>query len=87
MSNISYLGIRTIFLSKIKEYFIDFQYTIISPILSSFIFILILTTINKYYSFHLNTNSYLHFVMPGIIAMIVLAYQRVRGNINNVRKQ
>ena len=78
MSNISYYAIKTIFFQKIKEFFFEFQYTIISPLVSTIILVVILSAINNYYSLDVKGN-YLHFVVPGIIIMTVMqvTYQNI----------
>ena len=72
MSNSSYYGIKTITLQKIKEFFSEFQYTIIAPLISSFIFVIILSTISSYYSIIVEEDNYLDFVVPGVVMMIVM---------------
>ena len=78
MSNLSYYAIKTIFFQKIREFFSEFQYTIISPLVSTIIFVVILSTINNYYSLDVKGN-YLNFVVPGIIIMTVMqvTYQNI----------
>jgi len=79
MSNISYYGIKTITLQKIKEFFFEFQYTIIAPLISSFIFIIILGTISSNYNIIAEGDNYLDFVVPGVVMMIVMqvSYQNI----------
>ena len=78
MSNLSYYAIKTIFFQKIREFFSEFQYTIISPLVSTIIFVVILSTIRNYYSQDAKGN-YLNFVVPGIIIMTVMqvSYQNI----------
>ena len=78
MSNLSYYAIKTIFYQKIREFFSEFQYTIISPLVSTIIFVVILSTISNYYSLDVKGN-YLNFVVPGIIIMTVMqvSYQNI----------
>ena len=81
MSNISYYGMRTIVLMKLRIFFKEFQYSIISPIISSLIFIIILGTVSEYYGLSSNGNSsFMFFVIPGIIIMIVI--QETYANIS-----
>ena len=79
MSNISYLAIKTITFQKIKEFFFEFQYTIISPLFSLFIFTIVLSTLNDFFIFNSSNSSYLEFVAPGLIIMIVMqtSYQNI----------
>ncbi len=78
MSNLSYYAIKTIAFQKIREFFSEFQYTIISPIISTIVFVVILSTISNYYSLDVQGN-YLNFVVPGIIIMTVMqvTYQNI----------
>ena len=78
MSSFSYYSIKTISFQKIKEFFFEFQYTIISPLISTVIFVIILNTISNYYSFDVNEN-YIVFVIPGIVMMVVMqvSYQNI----------
>ena len=81
MGNISYYGMRTIVLMKLKIFIKEFQYSIISPIVSSIIFIIILATISEFYDLRNEDNSsYMIFVIPGIIIMIVI--QETYANIS-----
>ena len=79
MGNFSYYGIKTIIFQKIKEFFSEFQYTIIAPLISSFIFVLIISTISNYYSIIVEEDNYVEFIIPGIVMMIVMqvSYQNI----------
>ena len=79
MGNFSYYGIKTIAFQKIKEFFSEFQYTIIAPLFSTFIFVLIMSTISNYYSIIVEEDNYLEFIVPGIVMMIVMqvSYQNI----------
>ena len=78
MSNLSYYAIKTISYQKIREFFFEFQYTIISPLVSTVIFVVILNTISNYYILDVKEN-YLNFVVPGIIIMtdMQVSYQNI----------
>ena len=78
MSNLSYYAINTIFFQKIREFFSEFQSTIISPLVSTIIFVVILSTVRNYYSLD-EKGNYLNFVVPGIIIMTVMqvSYQNI----------
>ena len=79
MGNFSYYGIKTIIFQKIKEFFYEFQYTIIATLISTFIFVLIMSTISNYYSIIVEEDNYLEFIVPGIVMMIVMqvSYQNI----------
>ena len=72
MSNISYYGMKTIVLMKLSIFIKEFQYSIISPIISSIIYIVILGTIIEFYGLRNSSSSFMNFIIPGIIIMIVI---------------
>ena len=69
---ISYYAIFSIIKFRLKEYFFEFHYTIFAPIISNLIFVIIFSTIQKYYSISINDMSYIEFLIPGLIVMIVV---------------
>ena len=79
MSNISYFAMRTLILMKLKIFVKEYPYTIIAPLISSLIFIIILKTVSEYYYLKANKIDYMSFVIPGIIMMIV-----IQGTFSNV---
>tara|TARA_Y100000590_G_scaffold267153_1_gene300021 strand:- start:718 stop:1485 length:768 start_codon:yes stop_codon:yes gene_type:complete len=88
MSNISYLAIKTICFRKIKDFFSEFQHTIISPLLSISLFILILTTISSYYKINYSNINFLNFLIPGIILMMIMqiSYQNISENLIHMKQ-
>jgi len=72
MSNISYFAIKTIFIYEVKDFFKEFQFNIVAPLISTLLFVIILSTIESYYSIPSEENSYLNFLIPGIIIMVVM---------------
>ena len=72
MSNISYFAIKTIFIYEVKDFFKEFQFNIVAPLINTLLFVLILSTIESYYTFHSEGDSYLNFLVPGIIMMVVI---------------
>jgi len=72
MSNISYLAIITIILSEIKDYLKEYQFTLIAPLVTTLLFVFIFSTLDRYYSFNEFNNSYIHFLVPGIIMTLVI---------------
>ena len=80
MKKISFFAMRTLVLIKLKIFFKDYAYSIIAPIVSSLLFIIILKTISDYYQIEYNNIDYMNFIIPGIIAMIVI--QETYSNIS-----
>ena len=72
MSNISYLSIKTIIIHEIREYFKEFQFTIIAPLITTIIFVFIFSTLDTYYSLNSSDGIYLNFLIPGIIMTVVM---------------
>lgn len=88
MSNVSYYAIRTIIIYKLKEFFFEFQHTILSPLISMFAFVLIISILQGQYNFLINNIDYLHFVIPGIIIMIVMqtSYNNISENLITMKQ-
>lgn len=72
MSNISYSAIITIIIHEIKEYLYEYQFNIIAPLINTLLFFFIISTINKYYSFSIHSNSYIDFLIPGMVMTVVI---------------
>ena len=72
MSNISYLSIKTIIIHEIREYFKEFQFTIIAPLITTIIFVFIFSTLDTYYSLNSSRGIYLNFLIPGIVMTVVM---------------
>ena len=72
MSNISYPAIKTIILREIKNYLKEFQFNIIAPLINTILLVFILSTINKFYNFGFLKDSYMYFLIPGIIMTVVM---------------
>jgi len=71
-SNLSYFAIKTIIFHEIKDFFIEFQFNIIAPLINTVLFVFIISTINRYYSFSVNENSYINFFVPGMVIIVVI---------------
>ena len=87
MGNVSYYAIKTIFYYKIKEFFFEFQYTIISPLISIFVFFGIITILSDNFIFS-NDTDYSKFVIPGFIIMIVMqtSYNNISENLITMKQ-
>ena len=69
MINIS--AIFTIIALKIKEIFQEYHYSILAPLITNLLFIIIFLTVENYYSLSINNYSFVQFIAPGLILMIV----------------
>jgi ABC-2 type transport system permease protein len=72
MSDVSYSAIKTISIFEIKDFFKEFHFNIIAPLINTFLFVLIFSTINKFYILDINGDSYINFLIPGVVIMIVI---------------
>ena len=72
MSNISYSAIKTILIYEIKDFIKEFQFNIIAPLINTLLFVCILSTIENYYNLNTQKNSYINFLVPGIVMMVII---------------
>ena len=68
---ISYFAIYSIVKFRLKEFAFEYHYTILAPIINNLLFVLIFSTIDRYYSLSINNISFIEFLIPGLIIMIV----------------
>lgn len=71
-TNISYIAIKTIIFQEIKIFFKEFQFNIIAPLLNTMLFVFIISTTNRYYSYSSNESGYVNFFVPGMILIVVI---------------
>ena len=72
MNNLSYSSIYTIAYEEVRHYFAEFQFNIVAPLINTLLFVLIISTIDKYYAFSNNSISYTSFLIPGMIMTVVI---------------
>ena len=72
MSNFSFYAIITIIKFRIKEYFSEYHYSIIAPLINTILFVIIFSTIDSYYALKMNEQSFIEFLIPGLILMTVV---------------
>jgi ABC-2 type transport system permease protein len=72
MSNISCLAVKTIAFNQIKIFFKEFQFNVIAPLINSLLFVFILSIITQHYVIIKYNSSYINFLIPGIIIMVVI---------------
>ena len=72
MGNISYFAIKTIIFYEIKSYFKEFQFNVIAPLINTCLFVFILSTIDKYYTINTLSDSYINFLVPGLVISLVI---------------
>ena len=88
MSNISYLAIKTIIFYEIKDFLREYQHSIISPIISTVLFVFIFSTLDRFYTFNTGDNGYINFLIPGIIMFVVMqtSYNHISEIIINMKQ-
>ncbi len=68
---ISYSAIYSIIAFRLKEFFSEYQYSLLAPLTTNLLFILVFITIESYYSLSIDSISFVQFIAPGLILMIV----------------
>ena len=68
---INYSAIYSIIAFRLKEFFSEYQYSLIAPITTNILFILVFLTMENYYSLSIDSESFVYFITPGLILMIV----------------
>ena len=69
MFNLS--AINTIVASRLREFFQEYHYSLLAPLTTNLLFILVFLTVENYYSLSIDSGSFVEFVAPGLIIMIV----------------
>ena len=72
MSNLSYFAIITIIKFRIKQFFVEYHFTILAPLINTALFVIIFSTIDNYYSIKIENKSFIEFLIPGLILMVVV---------------
>ena len=88
MKNINLYGIKAIFIFNLKNFFKEYQSTIISPIISTLLFVVVLSTIGKSFNIVFERISYVDFVIPGMIMISVIqtSFQNISETIINMKQ-
>ncbi len=68
---INYHAIYTIVNFRIREFFLEYHYSILGPLISNLLFVIIFSTIDRFYSLSNENISFIEFLIPGLIIMIV----------------
>ena len=68
---INSFAIFTIVKFRIREFLYEYNYSILAPIISNLLFVIIFSTIDRYYSLSLGDITFIDFLVPGLIIMIV----------------
>ena len=68
---INFRAIFSIIAFRLKEFFSEYQYSLLAPITTNVLFILVFLTIETYYLLSIDSKSFVYFIAPGLIIMIV----------------
>ena len=68
---INSFAIYTIVKFRIREFFNEFNYSILGPLISNFLFIIVFSAIDKYYETSQINLNFIEFLVPGLIIMTV----------------
>ena len=71
MSNISYLAIKTIIVYVVKDFFREFQFNVLAPLITTILFVFIFSTLDRFYTINQST-SYINFLVPGIVMLVII---------------
>ena len=68
---INFFAIFTIVKFRIREFLYEYNYSIIAPLISNLLFVIIFSTIDRYYSLSYGQITFIDFLVPGLIVMTV----------------
>ena len=68
---INFFAIFTIVKFRIREFLYEYNYSILAPLISNLLFVIIFSTIDRYYSLSFGTITFIDFLVPGLIVMTV----------------
>jgi len=68
---INYFAIFTIVKFRIREFTKEYHYSILAPLTSNLLFVIIFSTIDRFYSLSNENISFVQFLIPGLIIMVV----------------
>ena len=68
---INFKAIFAIIAYRLKEFFSEYQYSLLAPITTNILFVLVFLTLQNYYSISIDSESFVYFIAPGLIIMIV----------------
>ncbi len=68
---INFFAIFTIVKYRIREFLNEYNYSILAPLISNLLFVIIFSTIDRYYSLSIGGITFIDFLVPGLVIMIV----------------
>jgi len=67
----NFFAIFTIVKFRIREFTLEYHYSILAPLTTNLLFVIIFSTIDRFYSLSEGNISFIQFLVPGLIIMIV----------------
>ena len=67
----NFFAILTIVKFRIREFSSEYHYSILAPLTSNILFLIIFSTIDRFYSLSNEDISFIQFLIPGLIIMVV----------------
>ena len=68
---LNFSAIYSIIAFRIKEFLQEYHYSLLAPLTTNLLFILVFITVENYYSLSIDSGSFVKFIAPGLIIMIV----------------
>ena len=68
---LNFIAIYSIIAFRIKEFLQEYHYSLLAPLTTNLLFILVFLTVENYYSLSMDSGSFVEFIAPGLIIMIV----------------
>ncbi len=68
---LNYSAIYSIIAFRLKEFIQEYHYSLLAPLTTNLLFILVFLTVESYYSLSIDSGSFVQFIAPGLIIMIV----------------
>ena len=68
---LNFSAIFSIIAFRIKEFLQEYHYSLLAPLTTNLLFILVFITVENYYSLSMDSGSFVEFIAPGLIIMIV----------------
>ena len=68
---INLFAILTIVKFRFREFLSEYHYSIFAPLINNLLFVIIFSTIDRFYTLSLDNISFIDFLVPGLIVMVV----------------
>ena len=68
---INFFAIFTIVKFRIREFLYEYNYSILAPLISNLLFVIIFSTIDRFYLLSFESITYIDYLVPGLIVMTV----------------